>query len=324
MTTVYIQEYATPLDIVNRALQMLGQTRITTLDDDSKAASEVKFAYDKVRVAELQRNLWTFATRTTTIRANDTDARLVSFPAWDSGTIYSAGRIVTADGETWQTRLASTAQQPGATGSPWEIYFGPTTARPSSEISDTDTFYAGELVWVGSAAYVSLVNANAAAVADTASWTQLGSVTLSAASILWPIGQSSQSGRNIFFLPSGFLRLAPQDPKAGSVSYLGASSGNQYRDWEFDAKCLVTSDIGPIPFRFIADMADVLSFDAMFCEGLAARIAMATCEALTQSTEKFKMVAALYKTTMFEARLANSIVAGATEAAEDDFITCRR
>ncbi len=63
--------------------------------------------------------------------------------------------------------------------------------------------------------------------------------------------------------------------------------------------------------------------DDMFCEGLAARMALETCEQITQSNEKKKDAAAVYKYFMTEARLVNAIEAGSVETPEDDYLTCR-
>jgi hypothetical protein len=53
-----------PIDIMNRALQRVGQTRIASLTEDSKACDEVTFCYDKLRIAEMRRNAWVFSIRT--------------------------------------------------------------------------------------------------------------------------------------------------------------------------------------------------------------------------------------------------------------------
>lgn len=136
-----------------------------------------------------------------------------------------------------------------------------------------------------------------------------------------PVGQPAT--RNLYMLPNGFLREAPQDPKAGSTSFLGAPTGMQYDDWEFQDNFIVTMESRPIVFRFVADIADVKKYDPMFCEGLGARIGFEVCEALTQSTEKQQACGAAYKTFMGEARSVNGIETGATEPPLDDYVACR-
>ena len=150
--------------------------------------------------------------------------------------------------------------------------------------------------------------------------------TMTNLSFSYPLGSgpSSQSEtRNVFRLPAGYLKVAPQDPKAGSSNFLGAPSGIMYEDWLFSGDYIVSRDTGPIIFRFIADMTTVSQFDDMFCEGLACRIAIGICPSVTQSTEKVKEIEAEYKVFMGEARTVNAIEIGPVEPPEDDFITCR-
>ena len=144
----------------------------------------------------------------------------------------------------------------------------------------------------------------------------------------YPIGSgpASQMGtRNVYRLPAGFLKVAPQDPKAGSMSFLGAPSGLQYSQWNYAGNFIVSggSDLSPIIFRFVADVTKVTDMHDMFCEGLAARIATSVCESLTQSTAKLQNIASAYKLFMGEARTVNAIEAGPVEPPEDDYITCR-
>jgi hypothetical protein len=127
----------------------------------------------------------------------------------------------------------------------------------------------------------------------------------------------------VFALPSNFLREAPQDPKAGSTSYLGAPTGLMYTDWEYQGNYLISRTAYPIVYRFVADVTLVPTFDDMFCEGLGALIGESTCERITQSDAKVGMCQRIYQQKITEARAVNGIETGATEPAEDDFITCR-
>jgi hypothetical protein len=164
------------------------------------------------------------------------------------------------------------------------------------------------------------------------SWMQVGGASfpggtsLTTINIQYPLNSgpvSQASTRNAYRLPAGFLRQAPSDPKAGSTSALGAPSGLDYNDWRFDGKYIVTQDVPPIILRFVADFTNVVEMDPMFCEGLAARIGLEVCQPLTQSSEKTGLIAKEYEKFMGEARLINGIEQGATEPAEDDWITCR-
>lgn len=144
--------------------------------------------------------------------------------------------------------------------------------------------------------------------------------------ISYPIGagpSENATSKNAYYLPNGYLRLAPQNPKQGSTSFLGAPSAAPYNDWEFEGPFLITTDLPLIILRFVADVTSVTAMDDMFCEGLSCRVAMAVAEPLTQSTAKLGAVGSLYKMFMGEARLVNAIEEGATEPPEDDYISCR-
>ena len=169
-------------------------------------------------------------------------------------------------------------------------------------------------------------NNSADPLAQSGEWLQLTYASLVAYNILYPLGAgplSEDASQNVFILPYGYLKEAPQAPKAGSTSYLGAPSGRAYDDWVFEGNFFVSSEAYPITFRFVADTSNVASMDDMFCEGWAARIGMEVCEPLTQSAEKVKTCQGIYRVVMTEARVVNGIEEGPTEPPEDDYITAR-
>jgi len=144
--------------------------------------------------------------------------------------------------------------------------------------------------------------------------------------LLYPIGagpRQQTTTRNLFRLPSGFLREAPQDPKQGNVSYLGAPSGMPQDDWTFEGDYITTMDSAVIILRFVADVQDVAQMDPMFCEGLGARLGLEICEPLTQSDSKLGVISQIYKTFMSDARQVNGIETGSVEPPLDDYLVCR-
>ncbi len=156
-------------------------------------------------------------------------------------------------------------------------------------------------------------------------WMVLG-VVLAQPPLNGPVGVGpnvSGHQRTVYRLPANFLRLAPQDPKAGSSSFLGAPSASAYLDWDLAGQYLVTRSITPIVLRFVADVTNVREMDDMFCEGLGARIGHAVAPKLTQSVSKQTDIAKSYDVFMSEARLVNGIETGPTEPPEDDYISCR-
>lgn len=318
-----MSDFRTDVDIINRALQRCGATRITARSDTSKNAAETDFVYDKLREAELRRNVWRFSIRKSVLRAVDDDTMWITYPAWAIGTTYGVNAVVSYNGETWySTQASNLGNTPSLQSTYWVLYFG---SRVAQLHDATLAYFAGEVVYISTTAYLSLQNDND----DTppsAKWRTLTGATLTALDLIYPLGSGpvSQSGtRNVFVLPAGFLREAPQDPKAGSTSYLGAPSGLRYDDWEFEGIYIVSRESQPIIFRFAANVSDVSLMDPMFCEGLACRIALEVCEALTQSGEKLQSIGAAYNRFMSEARVVNGIETGPTEPPEDDFIACR-
>jgi hypothetical protein len=141
-----------------------------------------------------------------------------------------------------------------------------------------------------------------------------------------PIGYGPDLGagqRSLYRLPWNYLRECPRDPKAGSVTMFGAGTGMNYNDWIFQGDYLITSDTGPLMFRFVADVTVVARMDDMFCEALAARMALAACEPLAASSSKKRDIANEYSRWVAEARLVNGIEIGAEEPPEDDWLACR-
>jgi hypothetical protein len=168
--------------------------------------------------------------------------------------------------------------------------------------------------------------------AGSINWLQIGGtefpmgVGLSPIKLFYPIdmGPSANEGaRNVFRKPANFLRMAPRDPKAGSVSLLGAPSGLAYPDWNQEGDYVVSREAQPIVLRFVADVVDVRRMHDMFCEGLGCRVGVEICEPLTQSSAKLQTIASAYKQFMAEARTVNAIETGSDEPPLDDYIECR-
>lgn len=246
---------------------------------------------------------------------------------WVEGTGYFSGDMVYTDTGTGSYTV-------------WTALKYNSTITPGDNMtwSSTFTYMQDDIVTYDSQNYISLVNLNfnntpgsapdqwaTTDLTDGLHWvTQAG--TLQRLSIVYPIsaGPAIEDGtKNVFPLPYGWLRLAPQDPKAGSVSIFGAPTNRQYDDWLVEGDYLVSQDVQPINLRFVADVSYVPMFDTMFAEGLAARIALEICEALTQDTAKMKMVSALYTAKIRDARVVNGIENNAEEPALDDWISCR-
>lgn len=193
--------------------------------------------------------------------------------------------------------------------------------------ADSNTYSAGEIVFTGNKIYMSKISGNQD-VLPTINWLSFTTEpTVALLNFIYPIGSGpiSQSlTANAYRLPNGFLRMAPQSPKAGATSFLGAPSGAAYNDWNFEGNYFTTRDSGVIYFRFAADISDPAQFDAMFIEGFAARLAFAVVEPITQSTAKQEGIAQTYQKVMTDARTVNGIEEGSTFPPEDDYLVCQR
>ena len=128
---------------------------------------------------------------------------------------------------------------------------------------------------------------------------------------------------NAFDYPANFLREAPADPRAGAISYLGASWGLNYDDYKYENGTIVSWKVDPLLYRFVADFVDVRKMDPDFIEGLAFRMALDAVEPLTQSVDKKKVISAEYEKFMGEAGVVNGIEQGPVEPPVDDYIACR-
>ncbi len=194
--------FALPIDIINRALQLARQPRISSLREHSEGALETVFTYEKVREAELRANLWRFATKRAVLRPIGVDTVTWAPPAWVSATNYSIGAIVSTvpttglyEGQTvyWQTRAVKTAATVNPEADPDYVrYAGPlaidlydtgnqgtsTTAYQAGEIvlvpaawAGGTTYGIGAVVSSGTTWYVSLTAGNIGnAVIDVANW----------------------------------------------------------------------------------------------------------------------------------------------------------
>lgn len=262
-----------------------------------------------------------------------------TIPAYDATVTYNRGQTVVYTAVNYQSNIDLNIANTPVTLSAWAI----------------GTTYAAAAVVIGTNnhKYTSVNNGNVGhdPVADTAGtyWTDNGpakwivipaiqpdqmqglnwlklDATVQSIILLYPpnCGPLDQAAsKNVYQLPNGYIRTAPQDPKAGSSNPLGSPTNRQYDDWNFQDNYIVTMEAAPIVFRFAADVADVSKFDPMFCEGLACRIAFELNEPMNQSAPKQAAIGAAYKLFMQEARAVNAIEVGAEEPPLDDYIACR-
>lgn len=318
-----------PVDIANRAIQHVGARRINLMTDLSKQAKEMNFCYDKLRVAELRRAVWRFATRRVTLHVLTQNTLRFIPPTWLAGTTYVLGDVVQdANGVYWVSKIAANVgNTPGAytAGTPakWEQCF---LSMFADQYGSTTVYNAGDIVYKsGPIFYIQTnnnVSGNDPAVNTGNVWKTLTGTGNVAPFYPMPVGVSMTVdglARNIFPLPNGFLRLAAVDPKFAAGSVLATSGGVQDSDWQLEGDYIVSASASNILLRFVGDVSDVTFMDPLFCEGLAARMGYETCETLTQSNVKQQAIAQAYQRFISDARMINAIEIGDTEGREEEY-----
>ncbi len=266
----------------------------------------------------------------------------------ESGPSVELGQSVTAShvsvvtspiaqtGETAYNVYASSTQgtetlqnaSPITLGTDWTepttgLIFGP--SLPKGVIP---TFSAGELTSLNGTVYLSLVSQNKDT-PPTPNWLAVNGTT-AGLQVLYPIGTGPArdlTTKNFFRLPHGFLRRAPQDPKAGLNPYLGAPRDAPADDWLLENDYIVSQDTGPLMLRYVGDIVDVPDMDAMFCEMLSSRIAEEAGPILVTDPKLLPVllgnVRSHYTTEREKAITVNGIEVGTEGPPEDDFITAR-
>jgi len=117
-----------------------------------------------------------------------------------------------------------------------------------------------------------------------------------------------------FELPSDWLRMLPRDP---SVNYNDT-------DWTIEERWVLTNDSAPLEIRYIFRLVDPTKMDSSFREALSARLAVETCEEITQSNTKYQLLASWYKNAIASARRTNAIEKFVpAQPTDDTWITAR-
>ena len=258
--------------------------------------------------------------------ANDNTATpSTTAPTYDATVTYNYGDLVVSASIIYQSQAdLNIANTPASSPTVWMAF---------PAWSNVTTYHQGDTVTENGVLYYSLTDPNVGN-DPTVSTTNWGVWTQGLPKGNWLHLQGAvverilnpaplYTGKNVYPLPYGYLREAPQHPKDGTYSSLGAPSNRGYDDWLFEGKYIVTIQSGVILFRHVTDLDDVASFDPMLAEGLAMRIAHEVCEPLTQSDAKIESIMRDYKMFMGEARLVNSIEVGSEEPPLDDYIQTR-
>lgn len=101
-------------------------------------------------------------------------------------------------------------------------------------------------------------------------------------------------------LPADFLKLV-------QVNEFYARTNNQQALWSVEGSAILTNLSAPLKVRYVWRVDNPGLYDPLFVEALACRIAMESCETLTQSETKFNRCADQYKAALSEALRVDSI-----------------
>ena len=117
---------------------------------------------------------------------------------------------------------------------------------------------------------------------------------------------------NRYGLPNDFLKLIRDDESGAAV------------DWRIEGLFIISEDASPLEIRYVARIEDPNYYDALFIEAFADKLALVTCEEITQSTSRKESIKDDYEKAIAEARRLGAIEKPAMEFVEDDWLAARR
>ena len=250
-------------------------------------------------------------------------------PDYAGGTTYSTNDVVNSSGTFYVSLQDSNTGNAVSDTDYWIAWTS--TGRANSSYGVTAAGSPLPLTYpTGYAIYRSLYNANVDNPDDgTANWLSVAG-TVSPVSIPWPVGAGANDYRSqqyAYALPNGFLRRAPQNPRGGQSSYLGAHSGVAPDDYVLENGYLVTSGSGGLMLRFVANVIDVPLMHSLFCECLAARIASSLANTLLEPSRDrslmMRRIDLVYARALRAAQGVNAVEVGPISPVENRYVLVR-
>lgn len=127
---------------------------------------------------------------------------------------------------------------------------------------------------------------------------------------------------NFFPLPPDFLDLAPPDPTFGANGGGVISGPPPIVDWQIEGNQIATDDGAPLQIRYIWRPPESL-WDVCFCESMSAKLAIMTCEELTQSNTKLAAISQIYDQQISLAKRRNAFENRPVQPQTDSWISAR-
>ncbi len=126
-------------------------------------------------------------------------------------------------------------------------------------------------------------------------------------------------GKGRYFpLPGDFLFLAPEETEFANP---------QRRDYDIEifnnTQCIVSGDSAPLAIRYVTSNITESIFSPTFAEALAYGLALATCEAITNSNTKLQNLATGHEMTIRRATRRNDIQKAPTKSPISPFLAVR-
>ena len=94
-------------------------------------------------------------------------------------------------------------------------------------------------------------------------------------------------------------------------------------EFKLEGGYILTDDGSPIYIRYISRITDTGSFDALFNEALAAKLAVEACEEITQSNTKKQILLREYEAAIKEAYASDAIQEYPQKLTDDEWILAR-
>lgn len=116
-----------------------------------------------------------------------------------------------------------------------------------------------------------------------------------------------------FVLPANCLRVLP--PSRFGVDWIIEQVA--------DDTCILSNESNTLQVRFLARIEDVTKWDVTFVEVMACRLAIQTCEKITQSNAKKDEVKEQYRDAVAEAKKKNAFEQNIPEEPDDPWLVAR-
>ena len=138
-----------------------------------------------------------------------------------------------------------------------------------------------------------------------------------------PVPYENGQTRNQFTLPTDYIRFADQNPRVAGVYRQNTLGGVKYTDYSIEGGSILSSLSSIVTFRYVKNYTLVTGMQPLFCEALAASMALGMCETLTQNPQKYQAAQNHYDQSIQRAQTLNLIEAGGDEPLENETQTAR-